>query len=82
MPASEHDADLNGNVRVLLDSSALIAYHAPAEPVHPLAVHLLRRIESDSLHGYYSVISASQLLIRPIRAGTAEFTCMHALSNI
>jgi predicted nucleic acid-binding protein len=79
MSASELDADLDGIARVMLDSSALIAYHAPGEPVHPLAVHLLRRIESDgdSLRGYYSVISASELLIRPIRAGTAEFTFMH-----
>ncbi len=79
MPASELDADLNGVARIMLDSSALIAYHVPGEPVHPLAVHLLRRIESaaDSLRGYYSVISASELLIRPIRAGTAEFTFMH-----
>lgn len=38
------------------------------------------RIEKDGdpLHGYYSVVSAAELLIRPHRSGVAEFTLMHA----
>jgi predicted nucleic acid-binding protein len=65
--------------RVLLDSSTLIAFHSPHEVAHPLAQHLLRRIElqSDPLRGYYSVMSAMELLIRPIRTGVQEFTFMH-----
>ncbi|HWE63405.1 MAG TPA: PIN domain-containing protein [Chloroflexota bacterium] len=63
----------------MLDSSTLIAYHSPHEATHTLAHHLLRRIEHDHdpLHGYYSVMSAMELLIRPIRTGLQEFTFMH-----
>lgn len=69
--------------RVLVDSSALITYHSPLEATHPLAKLLLGRIEDDGdpLHGYFSVVSAAELLIRPHRAGVAEFTFMHAFLN-
>jgi predicted nucleic acid-binding protein len=72
------DAALTGVERLLLDSSALIAFHERQEVVHPLAVHVLRRIESaqDMLSGCFSVLSASELLVRPIRAGTEQFTFM------
>ncbi|MCL5959224.1 MAG: PIN domain-containing protein [Chloroflexi bacterium] len=65
--------------KILLDTSALIAYHSRAEAVHPLSMHLLRRIEDndDPLRGCFSVVSAAELLIRPHRAGMAEFTLMH-----
>lgn len=64
---------------ILLDTSALIAFHNQNEPVHPLARHLMRRIETEGgkLVGYYSVISAAELLVRPARASDVAFTFMH-----
>lgn len=74
------DAALGDVTRVLLDSSALIAYHSRHESAHALMIHLMRRIERDDdvFRGYFSVVSAAELLIRPHRAGLAEFTFMHA----
>jgi predicted nucleic acid-binding protein len=73
------DAALGTIERVLLDTSALIAFHNRGERPHRVAVHLLGRIErsDDVLHGYYSVVSATELLVRPIRTGFTEFTFMH-----
>lgn len=73
------DAALGKSERILLDSSALIAFHNRQEPAHLLARHLLGRIERDDepLQGYYSVVSAAELLIRPLRAGSAPFSFMH-----
>jgi predicted nucleic acid-binding protein len=75
----ELDKALADTHRVLLDTSALIAYHSSAEPVHHLARHLLRRVEDDAdpLTAYFSVVSAAELLIRPYRRGRAELTLMH-----
>jgi predicted nucleic acid-binding protein len=66
--------------RLLLDSSTLIAFHNERERAHPLAAHLLGRIadNGDPLRGYYSAVSASELLVRPIRTGSREFTFMHS----
>ncbi len=79
MAISDLDAALAGATRVLLDSSALIAFHSPLEDVHHLAHHLLGRIEDDhdSLQGYFSAISAMELLVRPIKAGGPSLTFMH-----
>jgi predicted nucleic acid-binding protein len=65
--------------RILLDSSALIAYHSPLETAHPLAAHLFSRmaVEEQPLLGFCSMVSASELLVRPIRAGTRELVMMH-----
>lgn len=65
--------------RVLLDSSVLISYHSRLEAAHPLAKHLLNRIEDngDRLRGYVSVVSAAELLVRTHKTGAAEFTFMH-----
>lgn len=73
------DVALSDAERILFDSSALIAFHSRLEEAHPLAKHLLHRVEEDDdpLRGYYSVLSATELLIRPIRSGVAEFTFMH-----
>ena len=78
MGSSGLDAALGRVERVLLDTSTLIAFHSPQERIHPLADHLLRRIQSDDdpLRGYYSAISAAELLVRPIRTGVANFTHM------
>ena len=79
MTSEALDRALGDAHRILLDTSALIAYHSSAEPVHPLARHLLGRIEdaSDPLTGYFSVVSAAELLVRPYRRGTPELTLMH-----
>jgi len=45
MATADLDAAMAGATRVLLDSSALIAFHSPLEDVHYLAHHLLTRIE-------------------------------------
>lgn len=73
------DQALDGAHRAFLDSSTCIAYHSTAEAVHPLARHVFRRIasEPDPLNGYLSVITAAELLIRPIRAGAADLTFIH-----
>jgi predicted nucleic acid-binding protein len=77
---SAHDLDraLGSTQRVLLDTSTLIAFHTSHEAVHPLAVHLMARIEDDGdpLHGYYSAISAAELLVRPIRTSLTRFAHM------
>jgi predicted nucleic acid-binding protein len=79
VPTAELDQALGSATRILLDSSALIAFHSPAERAHPLAEHLLARIaaEDDPLLGYYSYVTAIELLVRPIRAGQERFTFMH-----
>ena len=79
MASADLDAALAGATRVLLDSSTLIAFHSPQEYVHPLARHLLGRIENDSdpLTGYYSAVSAMELLVRPIKAGHHALAYMH-----
>ncbi len=80
MGVVELDQALGGAERVLLDSSTLLAFHSPHERVHPLADRLLRRIEDsrDSLRGYYSVVSAVELLVRPIRTSQERFTFMYS----
>lgn len=79
MTSAALDGAIGDAHRILLDTSALIAYHSTAESVHPLARHLLGRIEEDSdpLTGYFSVVSAAELLVRPYRRGTSELTLMH-----
>jgi predicted nucleic acid-binding protein len=58
----------------------MIAFHSAHEQVHGLARHLMGRIESDTDHlrGYYSALSASELLVRPIRTSVEHFTHMQA----
>lgn len=70
---------LGDAARVLLDTSALIAFHTPSEADHPLARYVLARIgdEADPLRGYYSYLSAAELFIRPIRTSDARFRFMH-----
>ena len=73
------DRALGGAGRILLDSSTLLAYHTVHEEAHALAVHLLRRVQDDgeALQAFCSVVSASELLVRPIRGGSAKVTYMH-----
>jgi predicted nucleic acid-binding protein len=79
MTAAALDRSIGDAHRILLDTSALIAYHSTSEPTHPLARHLMGRIEEDAdpLRGYFSVVSAAELLVRPYRQGAPELTLMH-----
>ena len=79
MATRDLDAALGPAERGLLDSSTIIAFHSPAERAHPLAEHLFERIArpEDALRGYCSVVSAVELLVRPIRTGQERFTFMH-----
>src|SRR5438445_13541709 len=79
MQAVQLDRALGESQRLFLDTSACIAYHSAAEPVHPLARHLFRRIADpdDPVVGYISTVTAAELLIRPIRAGGRDLTFMH-----
>lgn len=74
------ERDLHEVTRVFLDTSACIAYHSTREEVHACARHLFGRIaaSNDPLIGYISAVSAVELLIRPVRAGGADLTFMHA----
>jgi hypothetical protein len=79
MATDDLDRALGDAERLLLDSSSLVAFHSPHEAANPLAFHLLRRVEDDAdpLQGYISVVSVSELLIRPLRMSHQRFTYMH-----
>jgi predicted nucleic acid-binding protein len=74
------DSALGGSERALLDTSTLIAFQNPGERAHHLATHLLGRIQrdEDSLRGFYSVVSASEILIRPLRTGPDRVAFVHS----
>ncbi len=80
MSAADLDRVLDGVDRVLLDTSALLAYHSPTERAHIVSGHLLRRIGNaeDAIRGYILVVSAGEVLVRPIRTSHERFTFMHA----
>ena len=79
MATDDLDRALGDADRLLLDSSAVVAFHNPHEIAHPLAEHVLRRIEheTDPLRGYLSVVSFAEILVRPHRTSQARFTYMH-----
>lgn len=79
MAIADFDTALGTTDRVLVDTSTLIAFHNAHEHAHPLAKHLMGRIEDavDPLHGYYSVVSAVEIMVRPIRTSVVDFTYMH-----
>jgi predicted nucleic acid-binding protein len=81
MSADDLDRALGDAERLLFDSSTLVAFHSPHEATYPLADRLLRRVEreTDPLRGYISVVSVTELLIRPIRTSRERFTYMHEL---
>ncbi|MGH2458763.1 MAG: type II toxin-antitoxin system VapC family toxin [Chloroflexota bacterium] len=80
MPDDRLDRALGDAERVLLDTSTLVAFHTRRELAHDPAKSIFARIQSedDALTGYYSVVSATELLVRPMRAGLAESAYMHA----
>jgi predicted nucleic acid-binding protein len=73
------DSALGDIERAFLDTSICIAYHSANEAVHPLAQHLIRRIEraDDPLVGFLSVITAAELLVRPMRGVADDVRLMH-----
>jgi predicted nucleic acid-binding protein len=74
------DAALGDAESALVDTSTLIAFHTSREAAHDLAKHVLNRIQRDNdpLVGFYSAVSATELLVRPIRTGPNESAFMHA----
>lgn len=72
--------ELRGVETVLVDTSTMLAFHSRHEVVHPLAKSLFGRIEdsTDPLQGYYSVVSATGLLVRPLQSAPADVGYMHA----
>jgi len=78
MSATSLDGALGSANRVLVDTSSFIAYHSPPESAYDLARHLFRRVAShdDPFNACYSVVSAAELLVRPIRAGTERSRLM------
>lgn len=79
MAITDLDRAIGDARRILLDSSTLIAFHSPLEAAHPLAAHLIARMaaEEDPLFGFCSMVSASELLVRPIRVGGLNVILMH-----
>lgn len=88
MGIPELDQALGAARSVLLDSSTLLAYFNAHELVHPLAKHLLGRIEreGDPLEGWCSTVSLMELLVRPAIAGqqvaTAVLTALAQFPNL
>src|SRR5688572_14529567 len=79
MDVAELDAALGDAHRVFVDTSTCIAYHSTHEHAHPLARHLFGRIADaeDPLVAYFSIVTASEMLVRPIRAADSDLTAMH-----
>lgn len=79
MTPAELDARIGNAQRAFLDTSVCIAYHSADEQTHPLAEHLLQRIEDDAdpLAGCVSVITAAELLVRPLQSAGPELVLMH-----
>lgn len=79
MPPAQLDAVIGDRERVLLDSSVVIAFYTPQESAHSLAAHVVGRIEAnrDLLRGYVSVVTATEVLVRPLRGQPTESTFMH-----
>ena len=70
MDISELDAALGTARRAFVDSSTCIANFSTTELAHPLARHLFDRVadDADPLIAYISVVSAAEMLVRPIQA--------------
>ena len=88
MPEHELDLALGDAARVLLDSSALIAFHSTQQQTHALARHILARVQDphDRLIAYYSAVTAmespvSQSRSPPSMARFAAWECRFALSD-
>jgi hypothetical protein len=76
MDVLELDAAIGDAHRAFVDTSACIAYFSTTELAFPLAQHLFGRIadDADPLAVYISIITASEMLVRPMRAGDHRLT--------
>jgi predicted nucleic acid-binding protein len=76
MDIAELDATLGDAHRAFVDTSTCIAYQSTSEAAHPLARHLFGRIADpvDPLAAYISIVSAAEMLVRPIQAGDHRLT--------
>jgi predicted nucleic acid-binding protein len=74
MNIAELDAAIGDAHRAFIDSSTCIAHFSTIEVAHPLARHLFGRVQNDAdpLIAYISVVSCMEMLVRPIRAGSAD----------
>ena len=74
MNIAELDAAIGDAHRAFVDSSTCIAHFSTAEHTHPLARHLFGRVQDDAdpLVAHISVVSCMEMLVRPIRAGSAD----------
>jgi predicted nucleic acid-binding protein len=79
MDVVDLDAAIGDARRVFVDTSVCIAFHSADEVAHPLARHLILRIEDDGdpLVGYVSVIAAAEILVRPMRSAGEDLRVMH-----
>jgi len=61
------------------DDRTVVLVRKPRKWAEEMAGLLFRRIEDPAgpVHGYCSVVSAAELLVRPIRAGSAQMTNIH-----
>ena len=74
------DAALVGLGVVVVDTSVWLAFVTTGDATHYLARHLFRRVaaENDPLHANASMVTATEALVRPARAGTADLARMRA----
>jgi predicted nucleic acid-binding protein len=79
MDAADVDAALGDTHRAFIDTSTCIAYFSTAEAAHAVARHLFDRIadDADPLIAYLSIVSVSEMLVRPIRAGQPRLGLVH-----
>jgi predicted nucleic acid-binding protein len=79
MDIRQLDAVLGSAHRAFFDSSTCIANFSTTEDAHPLARHLFDRVadDTDPLIGYISIISAAEMLVRPIQAADHRLSLVH-----
>ncbi len=68
--------------RLLLDASALIAYLDGGEPALSVATHVIDAfIKSGRNGGLISMVSVTEILVRPLRLGAGEATVLAFLTT-
>ena len=79
MDIRQLDAALGSARRAFFDSSTCIANFSTTEIAHPLARHLFDRVadDADPLIGYISIVSAAEILVRPIQAADHRLDLVH-----
>lgn len=79
MNAEEFDAALGDVHRVFADTSTCIAFLGQSERASVAARQLFTRVadEADPLYAVISVITAAEMLVRPIRQGGSELRTVH-----